>query len=133
MDPSYVDQVQQLDIPKLMAQLLKSARTDHYLCVMAMENWPPVEGRPDGNLLAIEIMLERAAIAPAAAPLAGNLLLKFTLPDAQQREQMLWLEGRPAGKSSWRWKARCPFNGQQVQALYFMHALQQFVSRQALA
>lgn len=131
MEPTYVDQVQKLDIRKLMARLFKSARTNHYVFTMAMENWPPVEGKPDGNLLGVEIVLERAAIAPAAEPLAGNMLLKFTLPHGLEREQMLLLEGMPATKASWRWKTRCPFNGKQVQALYFMHSLQQFVSLKA--
>jgi hypothetical protein len=129
MPATYVDQVQKLDIQSLMAKALKGAPADKYAFTIPMETWPPVEGQPDGHLLGIEIVLQRPQAVPANMPRAGDVLLKFTLPDAGKRQQILLLEGVPATRSSWRWKTICPYSYEHVQALYFDHSLQQFVSR----
>jgi hypothetical protein len=129
MPPIYVDQVQKLDIQSLMAKALKGAPADKYAFTTPMETWPPVEGQPDGHLLGIEIVLQRPENVPANMPRAGDVLLKFTLPDGGKRQQILLLEGVPATRSSWRWKTICPYSHEHVQALYFEHSLQQFVSR----
>jgi hypothetical protein len=131
MDPTYTDQVEQLDIRKLMAQLIKAARSNRYALTIPMENWSPVEADPDGDLLGIEIVLDRSSNVPADAPLVGNMLLKFTLPDGGKREQILLLEGVPATKASWRWKAICPCSDERVHTLYFKDSLRQFVSLKA--
>jgi len=33
-----------------MAQLIKAARSNRYALTIPMENWPPVEGDPDGTM-----------------------------------------------------------------------------------
>ncbi len=129
MPPTYVDQVQKLDIQRLMAKALKVARADKYAFAIPMGTWPPVRGLPDGHLLQIEIVLQRPEDVPANMPRAGDVLLKFTLPDGGKRQQILLLEGVPATRSSWRWKTICPYSGEHVQALYFEPFRQQFVSR----
>ena len=129
MDSTFTDQVAKLDVRSLMARVLRVARAETYDVRLPMKNWPSAEARPDGHLLQIEIVLQRAEDVPANMPRAGDMLLKFTLPDGQQREQMIFLVGVPATKASWRWKAICPFSGEHVQMLYFKCSLEQFVSR----
>jgi hypothetical protein len=131
MPATYVDQVQKLDIQSLMAKALRGARADKHAFAIPMGTWPPVRGLPDGHLLQIEIVLQRSPQGGADAPLVGDMLLKFNLHDGQKREQIVLLEGVPATKSSWRWKTICPYSHEHVQALYFEHSLQQFVSRKA--
>ena len=130
MPPTYVDQVQKLDIQSLMAKALKGARADKYAFTIPMETWPPVRGLPDGNLLADRDRAcnDRKMSRPICRAL-GDMLLKFTLPDGGKRQQILLLEGVPATRSSWRWKTICPCSGEHVQALYFEPFRQQFVSR----
>lgn len=129
MEAVYVDQVEKLDIRALMARVLKAGRSDNYCLTITMNNWPQIEGQQRSNQLTIDIVLERSADCLANAPLSGEMLLKYILPDGGKREQILLLRGEPATKRSWRWQTTCPYNGDLVQTLYFHPAAQQFVSR----
>ena len=60
------------------------------------------------------------------------MLLKFTMPDGRKREQWLQIEGVPAGKGGWRWKAAWPC-GERAQTLYFKRNIEQFDSRKGAA
>jgi hypothetical protein len=129
MEAVYVDQVEKLDIKALMAKVLKVGRSDNYCVTVTMNNWPQIEGQEHSNQLTIDIVLERPADCLANAPLSGEMLLKYILPDGGKREQMLLLRGVPATKRSWRWRTTCPYSGEHVQTLYFHPSTQQFVSR----
>jgi len=124
----YVDQVQKLDVQKLMTSALKDAGATQYSLTVRMDDWPQIRGHADSNLLAIEIDLDRPISVPATEAIFGQMLLKFTTPDGRDSGQWLRIMGEPTTKASWRWRVAWP-DGERVRTLYFQPSAVQFDSR----
>jgi hypothetical protein len=126
----YVDQVQKLDIQRLMTSALKDAGATQYSLKVRMDDWPQIKGQPDSNLLIVDIELDRATSVPATLSISGRMFLNFTTPDGQDLGQWLQIVGEPATKASWRWRVVWP-DGERVRTLYFQPSANQFNSRKA--
>jgi hypothetical protein len=129
---TYVDQAFKVAIQPIVAKALRSGRTQGELISYRGPMWIEVN-RPalqePTNILSARVYI--AGDCPVDQVQSGRMLLGFFQADGRQGEQMLLLNGAPAGNGRRRWQAKCPCSHAIVSTFYLAPHAQQFMSRQA--
>jgi hypothetical protein len=133
MPATYVDQVQKLNIPSMMAAALKATPSDHYALYQDEAGWHSAAASdlwPSAHQLVARIELDRAPVKGGARPSFGPVVLTIIQPDGHNRGQALWLIAARTRNGRTRWSTMCPSSNRPAETLFFSVDMEQFVSRQ---
>src|ERR1700676_5371204 len=97
MPARYVDQVQKLEIGRMMAGALKATPSEQYTVCKDASGWHSVADRQAaaGHEIIARITLNRAPAEGAGPPWGALVKLSVVGPDGRRREQALWLVATP--------------------------------------
>src|ERR1700694_3484799 len=110
MPARYVDQVQKLEIRRMMAAALKATRREHYTVCKDASGWHSVADRQaaaPGHEIIAHITLNRAFAEGAGPPWGALVTFSVVGPDGRCREQALWLVATPTRLGRGWWWATC--------------------------
>src|SRR5947209_3376296 len=118
MPATYVDQVEKLDIPAMMAAAFKTSPSRHYTVYQDNSGWHAAtknEVLPSGCNPMGYITLDRAPAKDGARPEFGQVLLKMLQRDGRTCEQALWLIAAPTTNGRMRWSTMCPYSNRRAE------------------